>query len=204
MAYTVKEIFYTLQGEGRWSGRAAVFCRFSGCNLWNGIEKDRASALCSICDTDFVGGSRYEGAVDLANGIENEWPMGQPRRMVVLTGGEPALQIDAPLIAELQARRFFVALETNGTMPIPAKGIDWLCVSPKPGTELKVQDGHELKLVYPQPGAEPERYARFPFINHTLSPLDNSIENARLAAAYCLEHPQWRLTTQMHKTVGFA
>ncbi len=204
MTYTVKEIFYTLQGEGAQLGRPAVFCRFAGCNLWSGREQDRARAICKLCDTDFVGGTRYQSARDLADAVQAAWPHESIRaRMVVLTGGEPALQVDVALLNALKDRGFRTAIETNGTRPIPQTKLDWVCVSPKAGTDLVVLDGSELKLIYPQVGAEPERYAHLNFDAFVLSPLDNKKRNAKKAAAYCLAHPQWRLGTRLHQTVGF-
>lgn len=204
MTYTVKEIFYTIQGEGAHTGRAAVFCRFAGCNLWSGREEDRARAICRLCDTDFVGGETFATADDLSAAIAAKWPVGEPRRMVVFTGGEPALQLDIALLEAVKAHGFYTAIETNGTRPLPRRGLDWVCVSPKADADLVVIEGDELKLVFPQPGAEPERYAHLPFRNFSLSPLDNRKRHARKALAYCLAHPQWRLGTRLHQTVGFA
>ena len=207
--YTVKEIFYTLQGEGANTGHAAVFCRFTGCNLWNGRESDRAHAVCKFCDTDFVGvsadGGKFPGAAELADVIAAKWPeedrVGQ--RFVVCTGGEPLLQLDEPLIEALHARGFFVAVETNGTQPAP-RGIDWICVSPKAGAELVLTRGHELKLVYPQRGAPPEQFEALAFENWFLQPMDgpDRDENTRAAVDYCLTHPRWRLSLQTHKALG--
>ena len=207
--YTVKEIFYTLQGEGANTGRAAVFCRFTGCNLWNGRESDRAHAVCKFCDTDFVGvspdGGRFAEPDTLADAIAAKWPEEDPagQRFVVCTGGEPLLQLDEPLIDALHARRFFVAVETNGTQPAP-KGIDWICVSPKAGAELVLRAGQELKLVYPQRDASPEHFASLAFENWFLQPMDgpDREENTRAAVDYCLTHPQWRLSLQTHKALG--
>ncbi len=208
MAYAVKEIFYTLQGEGRNAGRAAVFCRFAGCNLWSGRAADRAAATCQFCDTDFVGtdgpgGGRFASPEALAEAIAATWPGEAPGRLVVLTGGEPLLQVDAPLLEALHARGFEAAVETNGTLPAPP-GIDWLCVSPKAGAPLRLLAGDELKLVYPQPGAEPERFAALAFTHHLLQPMDGEALAANMAAAvtYCLAHPAWRLTLQTHKMLG--
>lgn len=208
MPYAVKEIFYTLQGEGRNAGRAAVFCRFSGCNLWSGREADRERASCRFCDTDFVGtngigGGRYTDASDLAKAIDAAWGGGPDLRLVVLTGGEPLLQVDVALISALRARAFEIAVETNGTQPAPP-GIDWLCVSPKAGADLVLTKGDEIKLVYPQQGAEPERYAEMEFDNFILQPMDGPYRAANTAAAvaYCLAHPAWRLGVQTHKDLG--
>ncbi len=207
MSYAVKEIFYTLQGEGAQTGRAAVFCRFAGCNLWSGREADRESAICRFCDTDFagvdgVGGGRFGEAGELAAAVEAKWA-GGGRRFVVCTGGEPLLQLDAELIDALHARGFEIAVETNGTVAAPA-GIDWLCVSPKAGAELKQRSGDELKLVYPQAGAEPERFAELRFRHFFLQPMDGPerAANTELALGYCLKHPEWRLSLQTHKMIG--
>ncbi len=206
--YIVKEIFYTLQGEGVHAGRPAVFCRFSGCNLWTGREEDRADAVCRFCDTDFFGvgpdGGKFADADALADAVAARWPSaGGGRRYVVCTGGEPLLQLDALLIDALHARRFEVAVETNGTQPAPA-GLDWVCVSPKANAPLVLTKGDELKLVYPQEGGEPERYAHLDFTNFSLQPMDGPdlARNTEAALAYCLEHPQWRLSLQTHKTLG--
>lgn len=206
--YTVKEIFYTLQGEGFHAGRPAVFCRFSGCNLWTGREEDRASATCGFCDTDFVGvgpdGGRFDTADALADAIAACWPSGGGgRRYVVCTGGEPLLQLDVPLVDALHARKFEVAVETNGTRQAPL-GIDWVCVSPKANAPLALTHGDELKLVYPQAGGEPERYARLDFAHFSLQPMDGPdlARNTAAAMAYCLAHPQWRLSLQTHKALG--
>ncbi|HWZ60720.1 MAG TPA: 7-carboxy-7-deazaguanine synthase [Gemmatimonadaceae bacterium] len=206
MTYTVKEIFYTLQGEGAHSGRPAVFCRFAGCNLWTGREADRASAVCQFCDTDFVGvgpdGGRFSTAEALAGAVAALWPSGG-RPFVVCTGGEPLLQLDAPLVAAFHAAGFEVAVETNGTQ-LPPLGIDWICVSPKADAALVLESGDELKLVYPQAGGEPERYANLAFRNFYLQPMDGPslLENTQRAVDYCLGHPQWRLSLQSHKLVG--
>jgi 7-carboxy-7-deazaguanine synthase len=210
MSYSIKEIFYTLQGEGAQTGRAAVFCRFSGCNLWSGHEADRATAKCRFCDTDFVGvngqgGGKFESAADVAEAVEKKWPENTPKskRLVVCTGGEPLLQLDTSLIAALHLRQFEVAVETNGTVKAPT-GVDWLCVSPKAGTKLVQRSGDELKLVYPQEGAAPADFEPLCFRNFSLQPIDgpNRVANSELAARYCLEHPHWRLSLQTHKFVG--
>jgi len=210
MSYAVREIFYTLQGEGANAGRPAVFCRFAGCNLWTGREEDRASAVCRFCDTDFVGmgpeGGRFARPEALADAVASRWRSADDagaRRLVVCTGGEPLLQLDEPLIDALHARGFEVAVETNGTQPAPA-GVDWICVSPKANAPLVLTAGDELKLVYPQAGGEPERYAALDFEHFFLQPMDGPDvrENTRLAIAYCLAHPRWRLSVQTHKVVG--
>lgn len=207
-SYAVKEIFLTLQGEGTQAGMPAVFCRFAGCNLWSGLEADRAQAQCRFCDTDFVGmdgtlGGRYADAAALADAIEAEWRGGAAHRLVVLTGGEPLLQLDAPLIAALHARGFRIAVETNGTQPAPP-GLDWICVSPKADVPVVLTQGHELKLVYPQAEAPPERFAGLDFAHFLLQPMDGPAvrENTEAAIAYCLAHPQWRLSVQTHKALG--
>jgi len=242
--YAVKEIFYTLQGEGAQTGRAAVFCRFAGCNLWSGREVDRASAICRFCDTDFAdthgpGGGRFALAGELAAAIAEKWPEGQgekatagpsisvastpqrrrpvagdlvgatsaqgdsSRKFVVCTGGEPLLQLDAALIDALHSQGFEIAVESNGTIEAPA-GLDWVCISPKAGAVLKQRSGDELKLVYPQPGAEPEAYEGLPFRHFFLQPMDGPHRDANTQAAlrYCLDHPQWRLSLQTHKLLG--
>jgi 7-carboxy-7-deazaguanine synthase len=204
VAYTVKEIFKTLQGEGANSGRVALFCRFTGCNLWSGREQDRHKATCQFCDTDFVGGDSFPNAIALADAIEQCW--GTPtrhRRFVVFTGGEPLLQLDDALLDAVQARGFVVAVETNGTIAAPAK-IDWLTVSPKAGSDAVQRDGNELKLVYPQEGLAPEDVADWDFDRFYLQPMDGERreENTRAAIRYCLEHPQWALSLQTHKLVG--
>ncbi len=208
MGYAVKEIFKTLQGEGAQAGRTAVFCRFSGCNLWSGREEDRAQAACRFCDTDFVGvdgtlGGRYASAGDLAAAIEKAWEGPRQHRFVVLTGGEPLLQVDDALIGALHAREFEIALETNGTIELPS-GIDWVCVSPKTPEELKVKHGNELKLVYPQAWGAPEAFVDLDFQRFSLQPMDGAeiAENTRRAIAYCLDHPRWRLSLQTHKHLG--
>jgi 7-carboxy-7-deazaguanine synthase (Cx14CxxC type) len=206
--YAVKEIFLTLQGEGAHAGRAAVFCRFSGCNLWSGREQDRATATCRFCDTDFVGtdgtlGGRYASADELAGIIAAQWIGRREDRYVVLTGGEPLLQVDPALIDALHAQGFSIGLETNGTI-VPPPGMDWICVSPKAGADLVVRQGHELKLVYPQADARPEAFADLDFGRFSLQPMDGPelIENTARAVDYCLHHPQWRLSLQTHKTLG--
>jgi 7-carboxy-7-deazaguanine synthase len=210
MSYTVKEIYYTLQGEGAHTGRAAVFCRFSGCNLWTGREADREDAVCRFCDTDFVGtdgpgGGKFRTAHELARAVAAAWPDGEAlqRRFVVCTGGEPLLQLDPELLAALHAEGFEVAVETNGTC-LPPPGIDWLTVSPKAGAALAVDRGDELKLVYPQAEAEPERFERLDFRHFFLQPMDGPRREANTAAAvrYCLTHPRWRLSLQTHKLLG--
>lgn len=215
--YRVKEMFYTLQGEGAQAGRAAVFCRFSKCNLWNGRERDRANAVCNFCDTDFVGtdgqnGGTFNTADSLAESIASHWPSeagGRP--YVVCTGGEPLLQLDAPLIDALHNRGFDIGVETNGTLAAPA-GIDWLCVSPKADAEVVIEHCNELKLVYPQPQAMPERFEHIQAQHYFLSPMASprlpegpdalKERNTQAATAYCLAHPKWRLTLQMHKIIG--
>ena len=208
MSYTVKEIFYTLQGEGALTGRPAVFCRFAGCNLWSGREEDRAAAACSFCDTDFVGtdgtdGGRYTGADVLADKIAALWPAGQGARFVVCTGGEPLLQLDVALIAALHARGFEIAVETNGTIPLPS-GLDWVCVSPKAGSPLLVTAGDELKVVVPQAGFDPLALAGLDFRRFSVQPMDgpDRERNTALAIRYCLGHPQWQLSLQTHKVTG--
>jgi 7-carboxy-7-deazaguanine synthase len=209
MAYAVKEIFYTLQGEGANTGRPAVFCRFAGCNLWTGRESDRATAVCRFCDTDFVGmdgpgGGRFPDAPSLARAVAAAWPPTEAgRRFVVCTGGEPLLQLDPALLDAFHAEGFEVAVETNGTVEPPA-GIDWLCVSPKAGAPLVVRRGDELKLVYPQEGAEPSRFETLDFGQFFLQPMDGPAREANTAAAlrYCLAHPRWRLSLQTHKLLG--
>jgi 7-carboxy-7-deazaguanine synthase len=212
MAYSVKEIFYTLQGEGGQSGRAAVFCRFAGCNLWSGREQDRASAVCRFCDTDFVGtngpgGGKFDTAEGLAAAVAGHWPArsagGKP--LVVCTGGEPLLQLDEPLVDALHAQGFEIAVETNGTQPAP-RGLDWICVSPKADAPLVLTSGDELKLVYPQPLAMPERFAGLAFRHFFLQPMDgpDRAGNTQRVIEYCMAHPQWRLGIQTHKVVGIA
>jgi 7-carboxy-7-deazaguanine synthase len=207
MSYTVKEIFYTLQGEGAQSGRAAVFCRFSGCNLWSGREEDRSRAVCQFCDTDFVGtgpdGGKFSRATELADAIDRCWSGRGGEKYVVCTGGEPLLQLNAELIEELHRRGFEVAVETNGTKPAPAT-LDWICVSPKAGAPFVQTSGNELKLVYPQENAPPERFAQLDFEHFFLQPMDGpeTALNTERAIEYCLAHPRWRLSIQTHKLVG--
>jgi len=207
MTYSVKEIYYTLQGEGAHAGRAAVFLRFSGCNLWSGLERDRADATCRFCDTDFVGtdgpgGGKFADAEALAEAVAAEWPKGG-KPYVVCTGGEPLLQLDEAAIAALHRKGFEIGIETNGTL-LPPPGIDWICVSPKADADQKLTRGNELKLIYPQAGAPPERYAGQDFQNFFLQPMDNEARAANTEAAtrYCLAHPQWRLSLQTHKLIG--
>jgi 7-carboxy-7-deazaguanine synthase (Cx14CxxC type) len=208
--YSVKEIYYTLQGEGAQTGRAAVFCRFAGCNLWTGYEMDRAGAVCDFCDTDFVGtdgpgGGKFADAAALASAVASHWPQASShgRPFVVCTGGEPLLQVDEELVSALHQRGFEVAIETNGTRAAPP-GIDWICVSPKPGADLVLRTGNELKLVYPQPAAMPELFAPLDFEHFFLQPMDGADRerNTRLAIEYCLAHPKWRLSLQTHKLTG--
>jgi 7-carboxy-7-deazaguanine synthase (Cx14CxxC type) len=209
MTYTVKEVYYTLQGEGAQTGHAAVFLRFTGCNLWTGREEDRASAVCTFCDTDFVGtdgpgGGKFATADELAAAVESKWPAAaRADRLVVCTGGEPALQLDAALVAALHARGFRVAIETNGTQPLKTP-VDWVCVSPKATAPLVVCAGDELKLVYPQTDAPPERFESLAFAHYFLQPMDgpDRERNTQLAARYCLDHPRWRLSLQSHKLIG--
>jgi 7-carboxy-7-deazaguanine synthase len=208
VSYAVKEIFMTLQGEGAHAGRAAVFCRFAGCNLWSGREQDRAGAICRFCDTDFVGldgtlGGRYATAADLADTIARQWTGPVSGRYTVLTGGEPLLQVDDGLVAALHARGFEVGIETNGTLEPPA-GIDWICVSPKAGSELVLKRGHELKLIYPQERAMPADFEDLAFTRFSLQPMDGPDVAANTARAtdYCMRHPQWRLSLQTHKMIG--
>ncbi len=206
--YSVKEVFYSLQGEGAQAGRPAVFCRFAGCNLWSGRERDRSDAVCTFCDTDFrgtdgPGGGRFRDPQALAEHVRNAWTGHGGRPFVVCTGGEPLLQLDAALIAALYAQGFEIAVETNGTRPAPP-GIDWLCVSPKAAAPLVQTSGDELKLVSPQAEAPPERFAALPFAHHLLQPMDGPdlAANTRAAVAYCLAHPLWRLSLQTHKLLG--
>lgn len=213
MPYEVKEIVYTLQGEGANSGRAAVFCRFAGCNLWSGHEADRSEAACRFCDTDFVGtdgpdGGQFATADELAAAVARQWQAAEEdtdeaQRLVVCTGGEPLLQLDEPLISALHARGFTIAIETNGTLPLPA-GIDWVCVSPKAGTTLRLMAGDELKLIFPQPGAAPELYEQLDFRHFFVQPMDGpeAERNTRMAVEYCLAHPRWRISLQTHKIMG--
>ena len=205
MTYSVKEIFLTLQGEGGQAGRAAVFCRFAGCNLWSGREADREEAVCRFCDTDFVGtdgpgGGKFPSAQALAGAIAGRWRGPDEHRLVVLTGGEPLLQLDAPLIKALHDERFSIAIETNGTLAAP-EGIDWICVSPKADAPLAQRSGQELKLVFPQPDLPPERLEGLDFQHFFLQPMDGpDVEaNTRLALSYCLKNPKWRLSIQVHK-----
>lgn len=207
MTYSVKEIFYTLQGEGLRAGRPAVFCRFAGCNLWTGREEDRLSAICQFCDTDFVGtdgtlGGKFSTAEALARQVAMQWPEGQGYRYVVLTGGEPLLQVDAALTQALHAQGFEIAVETNGTIAVPP-GIDWICVSPKAGADFVQRHGHELKLVYPQRGLMPDVLPDVNFEYYLLQPMDGLMQrqNTRAAIAYCQNHPKWRLSVQTHKTL---
>ncbi len=208
MTYSVKEIYYTLQGEGAQAGRAAVFLRFAGCNLWSGLEKDRAVAVCRFCDTEFVGtdgpgGGKFSAAAALARAVFAEWPQnGKGRPYVVCTGGEPLLQLDRALISALHDVGFEIGIETNGTL-LPPPGIDWVCVSPKANAEQKLKHGDELKLIYPQAGAAPERYAGQDFQNFFLQPMDSHdrAANTEAATRYCLDNPQWRLSLQTHKLI---
>ena len=211
MSYSLKEIFYTLQGEGANTGRPAVFCRFAGCNLWSGHEKDRASAICQFCDTDFVGtdgpgGGHFASAADVARAVKTLWPAQsetKARPLVVCTGGEPLLQLDEALVAAFHQEGFEVAIETNGTRPAPPL-IDWICVSPKADADLVLRSGDELKLIFPQERAEPELYVDLDFKHFFLQPMDGPRreENTLLALRYCLTHPQWKLSLQTHKLLG--
>ena len=208
MSYAVKEIFLTLQGEGGQAGRAAVFCRFSGCNLWSGREVDRASAVCTFCDTDFVGmdgegGGRFATPEALAEAVAAQWPQGRADRLVVCTGGEPLLQLDEPLIAAFKACGFEIAVETNGTIAAPA-GLDWVCVSPKADAALAQLSGQELKLVYPQEDVDPAAFEGLDFERFFLQPMDgpDAAANTQATIAYCLAHPRWRLSVQTHKYLG--
>lgn len=212
MTYSVKEIFYTLQGEGTWTGRPAVFCRFAGCNLWSGREKHRAQAVCRFCDTDFIGadgpgGGKFATTEALAAAVMACWPTHQTgaKPYVICTGGEPLLQLDGALIAAFHQRGFAVAVETNGTL-LPPPDLDWICVSPKANAPLRLTWGDELKLVYPQPEAQPERFVDLAFQHFFLQPLDGPEQeaNTQAALAYCLAHPQWRLSLQTHKLLGIA
>jgi 7-carboxy-7-deazaguanine synthase len=210
MTYSVKEIYKTLQGEGGQAGRAAVFCRFAGCNLWSGREADRATATCQFCDTDFVGtdgsgGGTFTTASQLADAIMRKWKADEERRLVVFTGGEPLLQLDEKLIEAAHNRKFQVAVETNGTIIAPP-GIDWICVSPKAGAPMAQKYGTELKLVYPQSEIDPADFELLDFQHFFLQPMDgpNREENTALAIAYCLDHPRWRMSLQTHKYVGIA
>ena len=208
MSYSVKEIFLTLQGEGGQAGRPAVFCRFAGCNLWSGREQDRATAVCTFCDTDFVGmdgegGGRFPTPEALADAVAAKWTGGADNRLVVCTGGEPLLQVDAALIEALHARGFTIALETNGTLAAPV-GIDWICVSPKADAPVVQRKGQELKLVFPQANVDPAAFEAWDFERFLLQPMDGParVENTQAAIAYCLAHPQWRLSVQTHKYLG--
>lgn len=208
MTYAVKECFLTVQGEGGQAGRVAAFLRFAGCNLWNGLERDRPGAICDFCDTDFVGtdgegGGKFATAEALADHVAARWIGGQEDRLVVCTGGEPLLQLDAALIDALHARGFAVAVETNGTVSAP-DGLDWICVSPKADAPVVQTRGHELKLVFPQPKAMPERFEHLEFERFWLQPMDGPDQAANTAAAveYCLRHPRWRLSVQTHKYIG--
>lgn len=209
MSYAAKEIFYTLQGEGAHAGRAAVFCRFAGCNLWSGREEDRASARCTFCDTDFVGmdgvqGGRYATATELARKVADTWPRGAGGKpYVVCTGGEPLLQLDALLVDALHDVGFEIAIETNGTL-LPPPGVDWICMSPKAGNPLELRRGNELKLVFPQVGLDPSSLVDLEFDHFFLQPMDGLAvaDNTRRAVGYCLEHPRWRLSLQTHKLLG--
>ncbi len=208
MSYAVKELFKTLQGEGAQMGRVAVFCRFSGCNLWSGREADRAAAICTFCDTDFVGingtgGGRFSTAAELANAIAREWGGSVERRYVVLTGGEPLLQVNTALIDALHERDFEIGVETNGTQPAP-EGIDWICVSPKEDAEIVLRTGNELKLVFPQNCARPERFEHLAFDHFFLQPMDSpkAADNLEAAITYCTDNPRWRLSLQSHKMIG--
>jgi len=208
-AYKIKEIFYTLQGEGGQSGRPAVFCRFSGCNLWSGREEDRHKAICQFCDTDFWGtdgenGGSYPTEGSLAEKVASLWPRPtQGKPLVVCTGGEPMLQLDEQLIEAFHQKGFEIAVETNGTRPVP-DAVDWICVSPKAGAELVQESGQELKLVFPQPGAMPEQFEDLDFEHFYLQPMDgpNMERNTQLTLQYCLEHPKWKLSLQTHKMLG--
>lgn len=209
MTYTVKEIFYTIQGEGANAGRAAVFCRFAGCNLWSGLERDRNSSICKFCDTDFVwnndiDGGKFKSPQDLAKRVLSLWPtnsVGQP--LVVCTGGEPALQLDDALVDAFHDQGLEVAIETNGTLDLP-HGIDWICVSPKANTEIKVKNGNEIKVVFPQEGAAPELFEDLKFQNYFLQPMDGPSRDKNImhAIEYCKAHPRWRLSIQIHKIIG--
>jgi 7-carboxy-7-deazaguanine synthase len=214
MTYAVKEIYYTLQGEGANTGRAAVFCRFAGCNLWTGYEKDRNSAICSFCDTDFIGtdgpgGGHFITAKDLASAVATVWGgssrQAEIKPLVVCTGGEPLLQLDDSLVEAFHNEGFELAIETNGTR-LPPSGVDWICVSPKAGSELVLLSGTELKLVFPQEGADPEQFESLRFEHFFLQPMDGPARDAhtKLTIQYCLEHPKWRLSLQSHKLLGIA
>lgn len=207
MTYAIKELYYTIQGEGYHTGRAAVFCRFSGCNLWSGLEKDRHKAICQFCDTDFWGtdginGGKYD-ALDLIYKCKELWPINEGPVFVVCTGGEPLLQLDDHLIEAFHKEACYIAIETNGTVDVPS-GIDWVCVSPKEGAELKVHSGNELKLVYPQGGFDPEQFVHLNFEHFYLQPMDNDHQstNTKICTQYCLDHPRWKLSLQTHKYLG--
>lgn len=206
--YSVKEIYHTLQGEGAQAGRPAVFCRFAGCNLWSGLERDRAKAVCTFCDTDFIGtdgpgGGKFPDAETLAQACSGVWQGNGAERLVVLTGGEPMLQVDEPLIEALHGEGFRIAIETNGTLPVP-RSIDWICVSPKSGAPLLQRSGDELKLVWPQEGLDAGKLGELDFRHFLLQPkdCDRRAESAQAALDYCLEHPKWRLSVQTHKLIG--
>lgn len=203
MSYTVKEIFYTLQGEGVHAGRPSVFCRFSGCNLWSGQESDRSKAVCQFCDTDFVGGSKYQTAEELAQAVRDAWKGPAISLYVVCTGGEPLLQVDEQLIEALHGHGFEIAVETNGTQPA-LNGLDWICVSPKADTDLVLTNGNELKLVYPQVANTPDQFEDLNFDSFFIQPKDGADveDNKKAAVAYCLENPWWRLSLQTHKILG--
>lgn len=208
MVYAVKEIFYTLQGEGGQAGRPAVFCRFAGCNLWSGLERDRATAVCQFCDTDFIGtdgegGGKFKAAEDLAAAVKAKWTGVGGMPMVVCTGGEPLLQLDTALVDALHAEGIKIAVESNGTIE-PPKGIDWLCISPKIGSQLVVTSGQELKLVYPQAGGDPAQFEHLDFEHFFLQPMDSPhlVENTAAAVDYCKAHPKWRLSVQTHKAIN--
>ena len=208
MSYSVKEIYFTLQGEGFHTGKHAVFCRFSGCNLWSGLEKNREKAICNFCDTDFVGtdginGNKYQNAESLAKKIDEIWDKNSNDKLVVFTGGEPLLQLDGELIDLLHERKFKVAIETNGTI-LPPKNIDWICVSPKKGAEFNLDYGNEIKLVYPQEGLDPEEFQDFDFDHFFIQPMDGKDfqKNILQSVSYCIENPLWRLSLQTHKIMG--
>ena len=208
MSYSVKEIYLTIQGEGFHTGKHAVFCRFSGCNLWTGLEKDRKNAICNFCDTDFVGtdgvnGSKYANAELLANKIDKVWDKNLNEKFVVFTGGEPLLQLDKPLVDLLHKKKFKVAIETNGTI-LPPEKIDWICVSPKQGADFNLKYGNELKLVYPQKGLDPKNFKHLDFDHFFLQPMDGKDlqRNVLQSVSYCVENPLWRLSLQTHKIMG--
>jgi 7-carboxy-7-deazaguanine synthase len=203
MVYAVKELFRTLQGEGANTGRVAVFCRFTGCNLWSGREQDRAKAVCRFCDTDFVGGDTFGDPPALASAIEECWGDARRRRFVVFTGGEPLLQLDKSLVDAVRERAFYIAVETNGTIAAP-EHINWICVSPKAATEVVQRTGNELKLVFPQTGLSPEQVAHWDFDRFYLQPKYDRLlaQNTAAAIQYCLQHPQWALSIQTHKIIG--